>query len=226
MSRFLTNEMKEGLNYIVDLMQDIEKDEVKEKLYHEIELFLRAKHKLEQSYLMGTKQEYESKLEKLLDTIIRTSTFIESPIEFKIPAPYSAIIDILKDDLLNIFGGNKDFTKSAMYIATNDGHSDDNSETKIYKLRKKSSAYDESIEKLFLLNDELNTNKFSSGCSVTPSKMEGYEIGYTLIPSDKKLIIHRSYEDEDLEIYLNHPLFFTNGIWVKKKLYSTYFQVL
>lgn len=204
MNRFLNENIKNDIDYVVDNIVDIDHENIKKEIYYEVELFLRAKYKLKESGLIGTKQQYEKKLDVILNTIRKTNCFIETSIVYRIPAPYPAIIDNLINNLLNIFGWDKCYTrintKYIMHIVEN---------KKDFKLRKVSIAYDEFINKIYKeYTDEEEMDL--TGFTTTPEG--GYEIGYTLLPTSSELLIHRECEDNDINIYMNHPLFFTNGI--------------
>ncbi len=201
MKRFLTNDLKNKIDLIIDNIKNIDSDDIKKEVYLEVEYFLRAKYKLEKSELTGTTQQYDKKLKLIFNTLIRTSSFIEAPIEFKIPASYPIIIDIFIEHLRNIFGwSNNDATNVKNIV-------DCVLDTKFYKLRKKSNGYDNHID---LVYEEYFTDDTCSGMRVTP--ITEYEIGYTLVPTSNILIENRIAEENDIDEYMNHPLFFTNGI--------------
>jgi hypothetical protein len=169
--RFLTDDMKEEIDYIVENMNNsLEKNELRNELYNECELFLRAKFKLKDSELFGTNQQYQSKLNTLLNTIIKTSSFIEAPLEFKIPASYPAIVDNFIYKLRDILGWDDNTTDTNIkYILGTIEN------TKDYKLRKSSESYDIFLNKIMDLEEEFSLDEFDCGSRVTPS------IGYYLL---------------------------------------------
>ena len=190
-NRFLTRGMEVDINYILD------NQEVRDKVYYEAELYLRAKYKLKESGLNGTTQEYERRLQTMLKTILKTSMLIEAPIEYRFPASEPAIIDILVSALENILDFNKDYIDAYIKIILDDID---------YKLRRTSNAYFNHMDDIY----DYEASESRSGCMLTPDS--GYEIGYTLLPCAKDFIINRIAEDDDINLYMEHPLFYTNGI--------------
>jgi len=191
-NRFLTTDMQENIDYLIG---DVH---TRKLVYYECELYLRAKYKLKTTGLSGSKQAYASRLKTILTNILRTSSLIEAPIEYRFPAPESAILDILIISLQQLVDdkNNVEYIVSILL--------DINS----FKLRKTSEAYYKHMDDLYPDEDE-DPNSYS-GCKITPDG--GYEIGYTLLPCSDEFIIDRIAEDFDISTYMNHPLFYTNGI--------------
>lgn len=187
---FLSNDLKADIDYIV------KNYETRMRIYYEAELYLRAKFKLKETGLVGTTQEYNSRLNTILKTILKTSTLIETPIEYRFPAPEPAILDNLIGNLTLIIE-DKEQVQNLMRSILNSVD---------FKFRKISSSYSDHIEQIY--GDDVEES--GSGGTVTPDG--AYEIGYTLLPCATKFIIHREVEDFDLNIYMNHPLFYTNHI--------------
>ena len=190
MSRFLTTEMKQDIDFL------FAEEMVREKIYSQAELYLRAMYKLKNTGLDGTKQEYESKLNSMLKIILQTSSLIESPVEYRFPASKAAIIDTLTSNILNIIDDKEKAEHCMCAILEQDS----------YRFRRISPAYDEHCNKIYSEDDDEDNY---SGVKVTPD--EGYEVGYTLVPCATDFIINRIFEDNDLSAYTEHPLFFTNG---------------